>query len=174
MIEDPAAFQADDERSALDAISFGVRAGRTIGRTSRTIGRSGVAAGVGARWVRWRGGDQRARSGGAVLSGCAVMAVSWEKARNRLKHQDRFCTRLGKNHNRFNSGRRTLNQRVQGSSPCAPTISFQCADRVTDLECTGHMGDNFVPIGLSRGLQRSFLSGIDAVDGSSTRGTRVP
>ena len=45
----------------------------------------------------------------------------WENSRNRLKLQGHFCTRLGKNHNQFRSGRGTLNQRVQGSSPCAPT-----------------------------------------------------
>jgi hypothetical protein len=29
---------------------------------------------------------------------------------------------LGKNRSYFNAGLETLNQRVQGSSPCAPTI----------------------------------------------------
>jgi hypothetical protein len=44
----------------------------------------------------------------------------WEIARNRSVSQGRFCPRLGKNRSYFNAGLETLNQRVQGSSPCAP------------------------------------------------------
>lgn len=44
-----------------------------------------------------------------------------ENARNPLTRKGRFCTRLGKNLSHFNAGLETLNQRVLGSSPCAPT-----------------------------------------------------
>ena len=33
-------------------------------------------------------------------------------------------TPVGKKPNQFSAGHKTLNQRVQGSSPCAPTIEF--------------------------------------------------
>jgi hypothetical protein len=47
---------------------------------------------------------------------------SWEIARNPLIFIWGFCTQLGKNLNKIKAGYWTLNQRVAGSSPAAPTI----------------------------------------------------
>jgi hypothetical protein len=77
----------------------------------------------------------------------------WEIARNRLVSQGRFCPRLGKNRSYFNAGLETLNQRVQGSSPCAPTTETTALFAFPSIEQPDHFGGHsgeFVPVLVSR------------------------
>jgi hypothetical protein len=61
-------------------------------------------------------------AGGTVrrLSGKSLPA-SWEIWTIPLMRHDLFLSRLGENACDLNGAKETLNQRVQGSSPCAPT-----------------------------------------------------
>jgi hypothetical protein len=66
----------------------------------------------------------------------SVRLGGWENARNALISQGHFCLRLGKNRNQFNVGHWTLNQRVQGSSPCAPTNEIKRLSYFTGVTAT--------------------------------------
>ncbi len=49
--------------------------------------------------------------------------LSWEIGANILKQHERFSLQLGEKPCGIKSAQWTLNQRVQGSSPCAPTTT---------------------------------------------------
>jgi hypothetical protein len=51
-----------------------------------------------------------------------TLFFSWETARNPLMNYRRFWARLGEKPSKINAIVLTLNQRVVGSSPTAPTI----------------------------------------------------
>ena len=81
----------------------------------------------------------RRREPGTPFLSLAIMRIgwsfSWEFSSKRLKSHGHFSPQLGEKPWSINVRQLPLNQRVQGSSPCAPTINPRAAIAFQQRSC---------------------------------------
>ena len=98
-------------------------------------------------------------------NGLAILKIR----RNRLILHVRLLRRLEEKRFHFNGGWLTLNQRVQGSSPCAPTIEITALFARSRLEHLDHF-DEFVPVPASAFLFAYAVSNLGIAARASSSG----